>query len=342
MDGDEQSTTARLLSLLSLLQARPRWSGPELADRLSVTVRTVRRDIDRLRGLGYPILTSVGVNGGYELGSGGRAMPPLMLDRDEAVAVAVSLRSVATDSITGGDESARRALDKIEHLLPPVVARQIGAIGAMTSRLGGGEAPVDPDVLVTLTRACRDGERLRVRYRDGQGRETDRTLDPHRLVQTVRRWYLVAHDRDRDDWRTFRVDRLLAVEPTGHRITLVDPPDPVAFVHEAITVAPYRHQARIELRAPIDVVRPMAPVTVGILEAIDDDRTMFTTGGDDLHLLVFHLIAIGVDFVVHEPEALRAECAAVAARLLGASAPVIGNARANRGPIPMGDAPPHP
>ena len=162
-----------------------------------------------------------------------------------------------------------------------------------------------PTLLVTLTRACRDGERLRVRYRDGRGRETERTLDPYRLVQTPRRWYLVAHDRDRRAWRTFRVDRLLDVTPTGHVVQLVDPPDPATFVQRAITLAPYRFQARVELLAPIDAVRPLVPATVGALDAIDDERTMLTTGGDDLDLLVGHLVALGVELVVHEPPALR-------------------------------------
>ena len=249
---DELGTTARLLEVLSLLQARPQWSGPELADRLGVTVRTVRRDIDRLRQLGYPVLAATGVAGGYRLGAGGRTMPPLMLDRDEAVAVAVCLRSTATETIAGGGEAAIRALGKLDQLLPPTLRRQVGTIGSMTTRLGAPGAPVAPDVLVTITRACRDSERLRVRYRDGRGTETDRTLDPYRVVSTARRWYLVARDRERDDWRTFRVDRMTAVEPTGHRVELDDPPDPVAFVQAAITIEPYRQRARVELDAPLD------------------------------------------------------------------------------------------
>ena len=201
-DDVDPGPTGRLLALLSLLQARPHWPGPELADRLDVTIRTVRRDVERLRRLGYPVLADIGTTGGYRLGAGGRAMPPLMLDRDEALAVAVCLRSTATESIAGGGEAAIRALAKLEQLLPSTLRRQVGAISTMTARLGGGSTPVDPEVLVTLTRACRDGERLRARYRDQRGRETDRRLDPHRLVTTARRWYLVARDVDRDAWRT--------------------------------------------------------------------------------------------------------------------------------------------
>ena len=262
-------TTARLLALLSLLQGSPRWSGPQLADRLGVTVRTVRRDVERLRRLGYPVLTETGSAGGYRLGAGGRAMPPLMLDRDEAVAVAVCLRSTATDSIAGGGEAAVRALGKLEQLLPPTLRRQVGAIGTMTARLGAGAAPVSPEVLVTVARACRDGERLRVRYRDGRGRETDRTLDPHRLVSTARRWYLVAHDRDRDDWRTFRVDRLRrrrCHRPPGDarrraRSGLVRPDGD----HRCAVPPP----AVVDLAAPLADVADLVPPTVGSLEAID-------------------------------------------------------------------------
>ncbi len=247
-------------------------------------------------------------------------MPPLMLDRDEAVAVAVSLRSVAGDMVAGGGQAAISALAKLDQLLPPTLRRQVGALDAMTSRLGVNTSPVDAELLVTLTRACRDGERLRVGYRDGRGRETERTIDPHRLVQTPRRWYLVARDRDREDWRTFRVDRLTDVVATGHIVRLVDPPDPVAFVQESITLAPYRHQARVELLAPIEEVRPLVPATSGALEPIDHQRTMLVTGADDLQLLVFHLAGLGVDFVVHEPTALRDEIGRVGRLLVAAAA----------------------
>jgi predicted DNA-binding transcriptional regulator YafY len=315
MDDVDPGPTGRLLALLSLLQGRPQWSGPELSERLAVTIRTVRRDVGRLRRLGYPVLADIGTTGGYRLGDGGRAMPPLMLDRDEALAVAVCLRSTATESIEGGGEAAIRALAKLEQLLPSALRRQVGAISTMTARLGSGSSPVDPEVLVTLTRACRDGERLRARYRDQRGRETERRLDPHRLVTTARRWYLVARDVDREAWRTLRVDRLLSVEATGHRVTIDDPPDPVALVQSAISTTAYRHQARVELAAPLADVEARVPPTTGILEAIDAERTMLTTGGDDLDLIVFHLLALDVDFVVHEPPALQAHIERVRHRL---------------------------
>jgi predicted DNA-binding transcriptional regulator YafY len=306
------ATTARLLGVLSLLQARPHWSGPELADRLGVTVRTVRRDVERLRHLGYPIEAEAGVAGGYRLGAGGAAMPPLMLDRDEAVAVAVCLRSTATESIAGGGEAAIRALGKLEQLLPSVVRRQVGTIASMTARLDAAPEPIPPDVLVTITRACRDAERLRVRYRDRGGRESERTIDPYRVVATARRWYLVARDRDRAGWRTLRIDRMTDVVATGHRVEIVDPPDPVAFVQAAITTAPYRHQARIELAAPIADVAAVVPATVGALEPVDDSTTILTTGADDVDVLAFHLVSLGFPFRVLESDALRARLQEIA------------------------------
>ena len=317
---DELGTTGRLLEVLSLLQARPRWSGPELAGRLGVTVRTVRRDIDRLRGLGYPVLADTGSTGGYRLGTGGRSMPPLMLDRDEAVAVAVCLRSAATDTLAGGGEAAVRALGKLELLLPPTLRRHVGTIGTMTARLGGAGNPVSPDVLVAITRACRDSERLQVRYRDGHGRITERTIDPFRVVSTARRWYLVARDRDRADWRTFRVDRIDALHATGHRVPIEDPPDPVAFVQASITTSPYRHHARVELAAPLAELAERVPPTAGVLEPVDDDTTLLTTGADDLDLLAFHLLSLGVDFHVLETEDVRRHLAAAAERLANAVA----------------------
>ena len=299
------ATTGRLLGLLSLLQNRPQWSGRQLSARLGVTVRTVRRDVDRLRQLGYPIEADVGATGGYRLGAGGAAMPPLMLDRDEAVAVAVCLRSTATESVAGGGEAARRALGKLEQLLPSAVRRQVTTVATMTARLDADPAPVPPDVLVAITRACRDAERLRLRYRDSNDRESDRTVDPYRVVTTARRWYLVARDRDRDAWRTFRIDRMSDVVATGHRVEIIDPPDPVAFVQAAITTAPYRYRTRIEIAAPIADVSALVPPTVGSLEPVDERTTILTTGADNLDLLIFHIVSLGFPFRVLEGDPLR-------------------------------------
>ena len=318
---DELGTTGRLLAVLSLLQARPQWTGPELADRLGVTVRTVRRDVERLRRPRVPGRRRHGVTGGYHLGAGGRAMPPLMLDRDEAVAVAVCLRSTATDSIAGGGEAAIRALGKLEQLLPPTLRRQVGTIGSMTAPpRRRRRRRCRPTCWSTITRACRDSERLRVRYRDARGRESDRTLDPHRVVSTARRWYLVAHDRDRDEWRTFRVDRFVDVGRPVTGSTIVDPPDPVAFVQAAITTAPYRHRAVRRARgADRRAGRRSCRRRVGVLEPIDDRRTLLTTGADDLDLLAFHLLASASTSSSASRRALREHVAAAGRRRLAAA-----------------------
>jgi predicted DNA-binding transcriptional regulator YafY len=175
----------------------------------------------------------------------------------------------------------------------------------MTTRLDAAPEPIPPEVLVTITRACRDAERLRVRYRDRGGRESERTIDPYRVVSTARRWYLVARDRDRAGWRTLRIDRMSDVVATGHRVEIVDPPDPVAFVQDAITTAPYRHRARIELAAPLADVAARVPATVGTLEPVDEQTTILTTGSDDVDALAYHLVTLGFPFRVLESDALR-------------------------------------
>src|SRR5882757_6172216 len=202
-------TSARLLRLLSLLQMHRDWSGPDLAERLGVTTRTIRNDVDRLRNLGYPIHATSGVAGGYRLGAGAE-LPPLLLDDDEAVAVAVGLRTAAGQGIEGIGETSVRALAKLEQVLPDRLRRRVSALHAFTVPLlrGARGSAVDPGVLTELANACRDSEQLRFSYRDHNGSETRRAAEPHRLVCTEHRWYLVAWDTDRADWRTFRVDRI--------------------------------------------------------------------------------------------------------------------------------------
>src|SRR5689334_1892821 len=213
-------TSARLLKLLSLLQARRDWSGADLATRLEVSERTVRRDVDRLRDLGYPVHATRGTDGGYRLGAGA-AMPPLLLDDDEAVAVAVGLRTAARSPVTGIEETSLRALAKLEQVLPPRVQHRVGAVADFTVPIPpDAPAPaIDPAELTTLATACRDNMRLRFEYRSHDGTTTDRSVEPHRLVSWGRKWYLVAWDTSREDWRTFRVDRIMTRTPTGPRFT---------------------------------------------------------------------------------------------------------------------------
>ena len=211
--------TGRALQLLSLLQTHRLWRGSELADRLDVTERTVRRDVDRLRGLGYPVDATPGIDGGYRLAAGAH-LPPLVFDDEEAVAVAVGLRAAAGAAITGIEDTSVRALAKIEQVLPDRLRRRVSALGANVSPLGWGHGDVgvvDPDALSILASACRDHEEVRFDYQRRDGDNSRRLVEPHRLVTADRRWYLVAWDLRRTDWRTFRLDRLRDTRLAGRR-----------------------------------------------------------------------------------------------------------------------------
>ncbi len=298
-------TSARLLQLLSLLQARREWSGPELAERLEVGARTVRRDIERLRRLGYPVEATPGVAGGYRLGSGAE-LPPLLLDEHEAVAVAVALRTAASVGVAGIEETSVRALAKLEHVMPTRLRRRVNAVGAVTVPYAAAGPAVDPEALATIATACRDHERLRFRYRSHDGASTRRVVEPHRLVHTGRRWYLVAWDAGREDWRTFRVDRIDARPAVDRRFVPREPPaqDIAAYVSRAVSATRDRWQARIVLRAPVEEVAGRVPHAVGTLEALDDASCLLRTGSDWLGGLAVYVANIGVDFEVLEPPEL--------------------------------------
>jgi predicted DNA-binding transcriptional regulator YafY len=312
-------TSARLLRLLSLLQVHRDWTGAELADRLGVTARTVRRDMEKLRSLGYPVHASVGVTGGYRLGSGG-ALPPLLLDDDEAVAVAVGLRTAAQGSVTGIAESSVQALAKLEQVLPARLRRRVNLLHSMTVPLPSGGPTVDADTLTTIAVACRDHQRLRFDYRDSHGAETLRTSEPHRLAHTGRVWYLVAYDLDRQDWRTFRVDRLRPRTPTGPRFVPRDPPqDTAAYVSQNVASAPYRYQARILMHAPLDVVAARSSPTAGRLEAIDEHTCVLHTGSNSLDELALYVGLKGINFEVLDPPELIEHIRTLAHRLTRAS-----------------------
>jgi len=307
-------TSSRLLRVLGLLQARPHWVGADLAHRLGTTTRTVRRDVDRLRSLGYPVDAAPGVGGGYRLGRGG-ALPPLLLDDDQAVAVAVGLRLAADGPVAGLAEASVRALTTLEQVLPARLRTRVQALHAATVPLRPAEATVDPDVLVVLATACRASERVRCSYVDRDGRLSERTLDPYRLVSTGRRWYLVARDVERDAWRSLRVDRVAAPVPTGWRSVPVDPPDPAGFVGRAITTAPYRHQVRVRLHAPAAVVADRVPATVGLVEPDGEDTCVLSLGADRLDTIAAHLLLLDVDLTVLEPPELSDRLAGIAERL---------------------------
>lgn len=325
--GDVIETTERLIAVLSALQSRPQWSGPDLAAHLSVTVRTIRRDIDRLRALGYAIDSDTGAAGGYRLGVGGSAAPPLMLEADEAVAIAVSLRSSVGDHRDGADDALARVLSKLEQITPPRVRPQVEAIETATLALPRNAGAFDPDVFVAISRACRFGDVVRIDYVDGKGNGSERTVEPFRAVHSGRNWYVVARDRDAarrpddDGWRTLRLDRITNVRETGHRADHTDAPDPVEFVQRGITTVAYAHQARIELAAPIEQLARQIPANVGVLEAVDESTTMFTTGSDELDLIVVHLARLDIPFRVLEPPELRLRLLVLAERLRTAAEP---------------------
>ncbi|QIB46644.1 helix-turn-helix transcriptional regulator [Streptomyces aureoverticillatus] len=312
-------TSARLLKLLSLLQAHREWSGGDLAERLGVTPRTVRRDVDRLRALGYPVNASPGTGGGYQLGAGAE-LPPLLLDDDEAVAVAVGLRTAAGQGIEGIGESSVRALGKLEQVLPGRLRRRVGALNAFTVPMlhtARGQTAVDPSVLTELAAVCRDSERLRFDYRDHGGSESRRVVEPHRLVCTERRWYLVAWDLDRADWRTFRVDRVTPRPPHGPRCEPRTPPaeDLAAFVSRGVSTRAYAERATVRLHVPLEEAAQRVTPTDGTLEAETDGTCLLRTGAGSLDFMVFHLMFLGLEFEVLDAEGLDEHMRAIRDRL---------------------------
>ncbi|MEV0127283.1 WYL domain-containing protein [Dactylosporangium sp. NPDC050688] len=309
-------TSARLLRLLSLLQSRRDWSGADLADRLAVTTRTVRNDVERLRSLGYHIDSSTGRTGGYRLGAG-TATPPLLLDDEEAVAVAVGLRAAAAGSVTGLEDPALRALIKLEQTLPPRLRRRVDALRSATVSAAGGGPTVDAALLTALAAATRDHERINFDYKDRR-----RRAEPHRLVYTGRRWYLLAWDVDRGDWRTFRADLVVLHTPTGPRFAPREPPggDAVAHVLRGVASTAWRFPARIRLHAPIAEVTARLASTAGLLTPTGDATCELETGADKLMDLAGFLGAIGFGFTVLDPPELRDLLRDLAARYQAAAA----------------------
>ncbi|MER6392016.1 YafY family protein [Streptomyces sp. NPDC059382] len=297
-------TSARLLRLLSLLQAHREWTGADLADRLGVTPRTVRRDVNRLRELGYPVNAGPGTGGGYQLGAGAE-LPPLLLDDDEAVAVAVGLRTAAGNGVEGIGEASVRALAKLEQVLPARLRRRVSALNEFTVPMlrGPQRSTVDPAVLTELATVCRDGERLRFGYRDHEGTVTRRTVEPHRLVCTERRWYLVAWDVDREDWRTFRADRIEPRPPHGPRFPPRPAPaeDLAAYVSEGVSGRAYAARALVRLAVSAEEAATIVGPSDGTLEPVDGQSCLLRTGAVNLDVLVIHIMMLGCEFEVVEP-----------------------------------------
>ena len=298
---------SRTLRLLSLLQSHRFWSGRELADRLEVSARTLRRDVDRLRQLGYPVEAQRGVEGGYQLAAGA-VLPPLVLDDDEAVAIGVGLQSaIQGGTVVGIEESSVRALTKVVQVMPSRLRRRIDALAAVTVPAPWEHRAigVDADVLVSLAQACRDGERLEFTYTARGGEHTSRVVDPHRLVLLGRRWYLVAWDLVRFDWRTFRLDRLVGPSATGDHVMPREIPgdDAAQFVRSSIDNLPTRHQVEARIHAPARVVRERIGPW-GTLEEAGEGRCLLRMASDTLDWPTMALGKAGVEFEVLSPPAL--------------------------------------
>ncbi|HEX6360145.1 YafY family protein [Actinophytocola sp.] len=322
-------TSARLLRLLSLLQSPRDWTGAELAERLEVSQRTVRNDVERLRNLGYPVHATRGSVGGYRLGAGA-ALPPLLLDDEEAVAVALSLRTATGGAIEGVEETSLRALAKLEQVLPSRLRRRVHALQSQTVPVPRyDQTPTAaPEVLSALALACRDRETLRFDYETHGGAPSRRVVEPYRLANWGRRWYLVAYDLERDDWRTFRVDRVGPPrQPTGPRFTPRELPDDdlASYVARRVSAAAWRYRARVTVRAPATAVASRINPAVGVVTAVDDETCVLETGADTIDSLAVHLGLLGCDFEVTDPPELVVHLRELAGRYQRATARADGN-----------------
>ncbi|GAA4144018.1 helix-turn-helix transcriptional regulator [Actinomadura keratinilytica] len=343
-------TSARLLRLLSLLQTRREWTGPQLAERLGVTGRTVRRDIERLRALGYPVRATLGPVGGYRL-EAGAAMPPLLLDDEEAVAIALGLGAAAGGAVEGIEDAAVRALAKLEQVLPQRLRRRVSALHAATVPIDGPPAGpvVAPETLAVLAAACRDRERLRFAYRAPDSGAEDaaddtagaaaggaerhagaggpagagggRLVEPHALVSAGRRWYLLAWDVDRADWRTFRVDRMRTPRAVGVRFAPREVPggDAAQFVRRSLAAARPAVRAVLRVHAPAHVLADRFRVTGQELEPVDERTCLLRTRAESLEWTALRVAFLDLDFEVLEPPELADRLGELGRRLLRAA-----------------------
>lgn len=316
-------TSGRLLRLLSLLQAHRDWTGADLAERLDVTTRTIRSDVGRLRRLGYPVHASPGVAGGYRLGAGAE-LPPLLLDDEEAVAVAIGLRNTASTSVTGIEETSLRALSKLEQVLPDRLRRRVSALQTHVEplRWGSARAGVDPESLALLSQACRDGEQARFDYADKTGAETRRLVEPYRLVPTGRSWYLVAWDLRRNDWRTFRVDRISRPARAGGRALARTLPaaDAAEYVRQSLSAGKSGYDVAVVLAAPADEVARRTHRSGGTVEEIDDASCRLRLSGDAIEWLAYRIAMLDLDFTVETPTELTDYLALLGERITRAAA----------------------
>jgi predicted DNA-binding transcriptional regulator YafY len=311
------NTSSRMLRLLSLLQTHRYWPGSELAERLEVSARTLRRDIDRLRDLGYDVDAVRGVAGGYQLRAGS-SLPPLLLEDEEAVAIAVGLRTAAASAVEGA-ESTLQALTKVVGLMPPRLRRRMDALQSATIAAPSTGPTVDAGTLTTLAQGCRDDETVRFGYTTRGDEQSRRHVEPHRLVSLGRRWYLVAYDRDRQDWRSFRVDRITEPELTGTRYRPRDLPaqDALAFVRAGIAQMPMAYDVRVRFAATAEVVEAQVGRWATI-EPTDDGGCLMTMSTDWLDWPLMAITSIDAGFTVESPPELAERVRRAAGRLASA------------------------
>ncbi|GGS18694.1 DeoR family transcriptional regulator [Streptomyces humidus] len=272
---------------------------------MAVAERTVRRDVARLRELGYAVESDPGPWGGYRLRAGNR-VPPLVLDDEEALAVAVGLREAALSGVLGGDQVALSALLKLRQVLPSRIADRLGEMDAAFVHVPRpGEPQIAPGMLLELATACHRGERTHLSYRDREGKATARDVDPYRLVRTGRRWYFVARDVARGEWRTFRADRVARIRPTGHAVELLDPPDPVLLVSRSIATGAYPLRTTVRLPVPMDRALRLVPPTVGAHRPDGPDATVVEIGGPDADGLARYLLSLATPLRVLSPDEVR-------------------------------------
>jgi predicted DNA-binding transcriptional regulator YafY len=313
-------TSTRLLRLLSLLQSRRHWSGRDLSERLEIDQRTVRRDVDRLRELGYPVQAFSGHGGGYQLGAGS-SMPPVLLSDDEAVAVAVALRAAA-GSVARMEETSIGLLAKLDQVLPARLRKRASALHSVTITLPGSDSAPAVEVLTRIAAACRDSLKLKLSYQDRAGKPTMRNLEPMRLAHTGRRWYLVAWDLDREDWRTFRVDRVQQVAGVGAQfVPRKFPGDIVAYVQQSIRYSAYTHRVRVRLKGTVEVLQKQVSPWCGKLDRLDDGHCSLEMSADSLEMLITLMVMTGMEFEMLDAHELKPEMRKVVERLAKAFGP---------------------
>ncbi|MCP2259136.1 putative DNA-binding transcriptional regulator YafY, contains an HTH and WYL domains [Streptoalloteichus tenebrarius] len=313
-------TSARLLRLLSLLQMRREWPSRELAERLGVTTRTVRRDVEKLRGLGYPVHSSMGAAGGYRLG-GEAALPPLLLDDDEAVAVVVGLRTAAGGTVEGIEEASLRALAKMEQVLPPRLRHRVSTLEhAVVAVPPHGGPVVESAVLTAISAAVRGREVLRFDYVDHHGDSSLRDVEPHRLVSWGRRWYLVGWDRGRADWRTFRVDRMRLRTPNGPRFPHREPPDGdvVAYLRRTMGFEMWPLRCRLRVHAPASDLTGRVD---GVVTPVDARSCLLELPTDSFDMVAFTMALLDLDFEVESPPELARRLTTLSRRFAAAATP---------------------